>query len=288
MSGHDRDYKVGRKNQWRREVWNCIDERLAVAPRNAVVLYLAGPADLDRPLAIRHGFDANNMIAVERNASAVKSLRLNRALTIHDDFLSACYLWPSNTDVHVVFGDFCNGLPIVQWSRIAQLWTAPHLNNAVFAFNFLCGRENNNSFQYIEQWRAIRGDGYEEEKHRGLMVYTEYVSFMFEGILGMLEHSPNHALTRRKTATQKEWDEYHKEFQRMTLGIEAFTRPKLMSYRSEKQTFNTVIFRNPMGAIKGFNNIDEVRVSCDLRAKGHPTRRKISAILAHRTMRARA
>lgn len=59
------NYNFDEKNKWRIWNWNRIRERLTCKPRDALVLYLAGPQDLDRAVAMRKGFDPLNMIAVE-------------------------------------------------------------------------------------------------------------------------------------------------------------------------------------------------------------------------------
>jgi hypothetical protein len=75
------NYKFGTKANWRRWQWNRIVERLAVPVRDAVVVYLAGPEDLDRPVALSKGFRPDNLIAVDRDGDVVKQLRMNGTLS---------------------------------------------------------------------------------------------------------------------------------------------------------------------------------------------------------------
>ena len=80
-------YKNGNKNQWRRTAWNLLTEKTKDRA-NAVVLYLPGSTDLDRPEALRRGFKFNNLIAVERDAKVAAVLRQRGVPTIQGDLMS--------------------------------------------------------------------------------------------------------------------------------------------------------------------------------------------------------
>ena len=64
------DYTSKPKEIWRRWVWNRVAERINLSitgfkRSEAFGLYLVGPDDLDRPVAMEKGFLSLNLIAVE-------------------------------------------------------------------------------------------------------------------------------------------------------------------------------------------------------------------------------
>jgi hypothetical protein len=65
VTGATRDYDVGRKNHWRRTIWNEILRRTAGQEKQNVVLYLAGPQDLDRTVALQKGVPDQNLVAID-------------------------------------------------------------------------------------------------------------------------------------------------------------------------------------------------------------------------------
>jgi hypothetical protein len=54
-TGATRDYDVGPKNHWRRTIWNEILRRTAGQEKEKLILFLAGPQDLDRNVALQKG-----------------------------------------------------------------------------------------------------------------------------------------------------------------------------------------------------------------------------------------
>lgn len=102
-------YKFGRKNNWRRQVWNEIKRRVKDR-KNARILYLAGPQNADVTVAVSKGFDAANMIAVEADEVRAKALRSMGVNCVPADLNDVCFSWPSKHKVDVVVADFCQGL----------------------------------------------------------------------------------------------------------------------------------------------------------------------------------
>jgi hypothetical protein len=156
MSGAAKDYKFGTKGNWRRTVHNQITDRLYCHPRDAVALYLAGAQDLDRQEFLRRGFKPDNLIAIERDASATDELRCAGTLTIRGEFQSIVGAWRSQR-VSVVFGDFCCGIEPWLPDLLRSMILNPSFDGAVIVFNFLRGRDGRSN--------AIRSKY--NEKHRG-------------------------------------------------------------------------------------------------------------------------
>lgn len=157
MSGADKEYKFGAKNNWRRAVWNSIKAGLVTPVRDATVLYLAGPGDYDREIAVSKGFNPNNLISVERNKKVLSRLRDRGVLTVHGDFIEAAKAWPITKPFDVVFGDFCGDVSKDMLAGIKALTLMQQTARAVFAFNFQRGRDSS-----MAEARALAAT-----KHRG-------------------------------------------------------------------------------------------------------------------------
>lgn len=177
--GHEKQYKFGAKNQWRRTIWNLIDDRLRVHRSKAIVLYLAGEADLDREILIRKGFDSRNLIAVERNVDVVASLRARGILTIQGDFFGVVKAWKSKLPIDVVYGDFCCGLSAEVIGNCWALPFLPALRSSVFAFNLQRGRDATGN--EVRDCRAptlrsvMPPDWRISEKHRGAYAFEAFL-----------------------------------------------------------------------------------------------------------------
>lgn len=65
VTGATRDYDVGPKNHWRRTIWNEILRRTAGQEKEKLILYLAGPQDLDRKVALQKGVPDQNLVAID-------------------------------------------------------------------------------------------------------------------------------------------------------------------------------------------------------------------------------
>lgn len=140
-NGATYDYDYSRKRHWRRWNWNRICERLAVRPRDAVVLYLAGSSDLDRPIALERGFKESNLIAVDRESAVVRELRNSGVITIKGDILDCLVNWPTRHPLHVVLADFCCAPTCSLVEKICLCESVPSVHRAVFSINFMRGRD---------------------------------------------------------------------------------------------------------------------------------------------------
>jgi hypothetical protein len=74
-TGATRDYDVGPKNHWRRTIWNEILRRTAGQEKENLILYLAGPQDLDRKVALQKGVPDQNLVAIPKDTGGVYEQR---------------------------------------------------------------------------------------------------------------------------------------------------------------------------------------------------------------------
>lgn len=172
-------YRNGQKNHWRRNAWNHIAD-LCHDKRNAIVLYLPGSTDLDAPEAIRRGFKAANLIAIERNARVVRQLRDRGRTCICAGLTEVMAAWPDNHAVSVVVADFQCGLSRDVINTMTLWHQYPAFRNAVLLLNLQRGREIGAVWQ-VASCIAEKADtsGLSQRippNHRGLLAVASYVA----------------------------------------------------------------------------------------------------------------
>lgn len=271
----DRDYKVGRKNQWRRELWNAITDRLHVPAREALVLYLAGPDDLDRPLALARGFKPLNLIAVDRDAETVTRLRRSGALCVRGDMVDVVLSWPSDKPLGVILGDFCSGLEKRLWELAAYTALMPQFWDAVIAVNLQRGRDSTGT-HLRAQWSELYGhSALGKTKHRGLLFAGEFAAWAFAIGKGLVAGDSDGLYMKDGGGDPND--------EQFSLCVQA-TRPHFMSYRSgDALTFDSAVLRAPLPPEFKRERKTEIAGTKHLKATRH-----IAAVLAHRTMRIKA
>lgn len=267
MSGAVMNYDFGQKRHWRRWLWNRIAER-APAKRDGLVLYLPGEQDLDRPIAMTHGFRPGNLIGIEINAGVRRRLREKGNLVVGADFVSTVWAGAMSRRVDVVYADFCRGLHVDLMTQ-AWLWLAnPAFNQTVFAFNLLCGREREPE---IGQMRALA------ETPDRAYILAQFLCNAWATI-----DIPDEELADEASAGAALC---LKRTEEMLAASDAAT----MSYRSASgQRFDSLVMRNPLG-ILWEGNARRYKQTILSRALERPgiQRAKLSlaAVMAHRTRR---
>lgn len=150
------NYKTATKNNWRKQCWNEIARRVS-NKKNAVVLYLAAEQDLDRGEAIRRGFRAENLIAVDLRQTVVDSLRSRGKVAIQGRIEHVACAWH---DVDVVYADFCCGFTREAMRAVEMLNLFPFVkDDCVFLFNFQRGRESKAAGEWIREFQGLYEDG---------------------------------------------------------------------------------------------------------------------------------
>lgn len=244
------NYAFAQKDHWRRYVWNQLRDRVKVHPRDAVVIYLAGAQNLDREVAIKKGFHANNLIAVDSDKEVVTALRGSGQLAIHGDIHSVLFNWPSHTPASAVILDYCGGVSSPRVGGIVSFLLRRQSAGCIVAVNALRGRDD------IAWVRSIAAKGAEKFRHRGEI---------FHGmtIRSLVEYAASQGLP------EKDWDKWF-------YGSAAVSSPVLHSYKSGTQVFDSCVFKNPLPEeYLAAEEPDSPALS-----------RQISAVLAHRTRRA--
>ena len=229
MEGLD-NYKTGRKNNWRRTVWNEIARRV-LSRWNAIVLYLAGEQDLDRPVALSKGFKANNMIAVDLRKEVVDKLRREGKLAIHGSLHAVV----ATLEADVILADMCCGLrePVISL-MLTTLFYGRTKPGAVIVFNIQRGREINQTAEVLHLMQnKIKNFAIKVNlspniyKHRGLVL----LSYMLDWARGS-------------------WREDLHDEEAIDISMNIFLKklnPFFLSYKSDACNvfFDTLIVSNP-------------------------------------------
>jgi len=172
-------------------MWNRISEKLKesnIEPKNATVVYLPGPKDRDRPIAIGKGFNANNLIAIDSDEKIITQLKSEGKIAYNGMLSDVLVSYPKKIDV--VFADMCGGLSRVTFSTLNSIVVSSSLHgDSVIAVNLLRGRENGKALNYLKYIRHMSHCG----KHRGHVLFCAYVNEVFtrlgrDGTKAWLEH----------------------------------------------------------------------------------------------------
>lgn len=107
--GASKDYKQGRKNNWRRAMWNEVLRRTDGSERTSPILYLCGRQDMDRDIAISKGVPDQNLIAIDLCMDNAESVRRSGRPSIAADVIDVLAAWPRHRRVAAVLLDFCHG-----------------------------------------------------------------------------------------------------------------------------------------------------------------------------------
>lgn len=243
------NYKFGRKNHARRWVWNRTSERLRASGFGiceSVVLYLAGAQDLDRPVALSHGFRSNNLIAIERDPAVCRELRRAGVLAIHGDAAEVVAAFPVSRvpvvalilDTMMPGGNAANRLFEVAMLTVER--------GGVVAINLQRGRERDDEIR--RQCRRTPG------MHRGYLTLAHWIA---DALPADVISEPN---------------DCHCGDERMVCLFKR-CQPDLFSYRSSVGMDWMVVYQ-PLPRDSG------------TRSPSREIRRQIAAVLAHRTRRA--
>lgn len=310
-NGSHRNYKVGVKNNWRRTVWNEVLARTNGRERSEVILYLAGPDDLDREVATRKGVPYANLIAIDRCSGNARAVREDGGSAIHADALDVLWAWPRNQPVCAVVLDFCCGLEYGVLG-VYDAFDSKPLRDAVVAVNFQRGRD-----VFFNPGREVlRAYGMDAlaarfgvpSTHRGHQflawhaLETVLVAFglapsrdeLTDGQMAARNaRRPNKAAEAwvRVPTDPKELEKCAELAARMCARI---MRPRFLSYRSGVLVFDTVVFQHhasqrPFGAwMRGVQAlIDAAQSRAEKAWADMGLRRRVAAMLAVRTRRMR-
>jgi len=258
MNGGLSSYKFGQKNNWRRRVWNHIRDN-AKSPRLCVGLYLPAEEDLDYAVAVSKGFDPRNLIAVDRDASVVHSLRSKGRLVIYGELLDILRSWPVHrVPLGFIHCDlFSNYSPSAVSIAHAAMESLCLSGGGTLVINLLRGRENSCAGQILKRLGAENG----EAVHRAIPITTAMGAAWAGVTVSNLFQEGTQIWKSQASAADR--------------VVDILQRRRLMfSYKSNGQVFDSAVFNLPPVQGQRRRATDETR--------------QIAAILAHRTMRLRA
>lgn len=222
-SGRNKNYKHGRKNQWRNWAWKEIASRIDNV-KDSKVLYLAGWADIDRRVAVRSGFSPDNIVAVDNSLKVVSSLRRRKVTSLCGDIFNIIYSDPEFFDVFYI--DLCCGYTEDVYRFISWLVTAK-CGKKVILLNLQRGRDQFSS--------KVKKHFNTTEVNRAKLVYFTYCIYMIFNCFGReFENYP---------------DEEKIPIQR---ALEGYVCPCFRSYKGSSVVMDTIIFNSRSSFHRGF------------------------------------
>lgn len=318
--GETRNYKSGQKNNWRRTIWNEVLSRTNGREKTELILYLAGPQDLDRQIAVEKGVPTQNMVAIDFSSENVDRIRQQKVPALSADIHEVLKSWPASRPVCAVLLDFCSGLT-TEGLDVYDVFEREPLRKAVVMVNFMRGRDAftnaiRASLTDVEEYpmAPCHMVGGEEtfslsDKHRALQfmvlhaIETWQAIAQHAGVKGAFADEVTGEFDKdawakalacigvgftpesRGVLSDDRRDEYLRSlwFVFSNMVFKAM-RPAFFSYKSGVLTFDSVVFQH---VARGLDNCPPVvRKAINSKFPSIPdVARKISACLAVRTMR---
>jgi hypothetical protein len=266
------------KFHWRNWMWNRLRERIKChrKRKDSTILYLVGPDDYDRQVAIDKGFTANNLIAVDINQDCVDSVRKNKGLAIQGDICDVIAYWPEDPPINIVCADFTCGLT----DKVMELFNCAMILSRGIRFgqtqlcvNLQRGRDNesNDLRTFIRGLTPeiadfpVLANIYTDPLHRGKQFFAHFTECCMRSMKGI---RPKMYLLTFINQTQ----------------------PIFNSYRQDrtKPFMDSVIFTFPQGYCCNFE--ESVRLYKEYRTDynippDHNITQRIAALKAIRTMK---
>jgi hypothetical protein len=317
-TGSNRDYKSGPKNNWRRSVWNEVLSRTNGREKTEFVLYLAGPQDLDREIAISKGVPAENLIGIDWDQRNVKGVTGKRGCAVAGDALDVLWSWPENRPVCAVLLDFCSGIEFNN-AAIYDAFEKKSLRNAVVMVNFMRGRDPwSNPIRDIQRQAGLMNPLWCEDasgemqivadaSHRGAQFLKFHAHQIWQmgrdfkrlttgcmTTLRKMQGQGGLAFSNPETSGVEVPDDA--EGQRelgvaISLIFARLMKPRFFSYKSGNLRFDSVVFQHHMRSelmepFASMAHLAERSVVARVKAfKELSVVRRIGAMLAVRTMR---
>lgn len=269
MSGSRKNYNFGQKNHWRRTVWNEVLRRTNGAERTRPILYLAGPNDLDRAIAISKGVPPENLIAIDRDRMNVVATRKRGHVAIESDIADVLWSWPDNRPAAAVLLDFCCGVTR-DTAGVLDAFQRRGLADAVVMVNFMRGRDawSNHMRQLLDAagllkplWKANLDDDSDpvcilgDTKHRAFQFLMMNAWDMWCSALGKGSASVYQPAESMAMPYIPPGAEGHDEWVARIGLIFSGWRPKLYSYQSGVLRFDSAVIDPIFG---GAARLDEM------------------------------
>ena len=278
--GAVKNYKFGQKNNWRRSVWNEVIRRTNGREQSESVLYLAGPDDHDRQIAVEKGIPDENLVAIDRSLKNVRACRKDGASAVHGEMKDVLMAWPDSRPVCAVLLDWCGGLGRDAFFTGDAL-IRPVFWHAVIMVNLMRGRDHwsNGMRQMLKElpgaFTAVSASDGELDplKNRAVQFMLFRAAIFFDK-----------AIWRGRDGDP---ETYFAELDVFLKSLHPWTR----SYQSGKLIFDSAIFTSPEGAFFGGQSqivagaLRESVNSSMIKTKDPSMSRQLSAVMAVRTRR---
>lgn len=310
-SGARKNYKFGQKNNWRRTVWNEVLRRTNGREKAEPILYLAGPQDIDRAIAVDKGVPEQNLIAIDRDIANVASVRKEKQPALHGDLREILASWPESRPVCAVLIDFCCGLTMDAIDVYDLLERKP-FRNAVVMVNMMRGRDAwsnemreqiaGGAEDYFDMLMAVSTWEYGPQGPPG----AECLNEKHRALIWLVYHAIDWWATASRYAAKHVagfpgYEEGYEDAAGIMMAGRYFKTadPHFYSYRSGALCFDSVVFQYPLGVLfarprfqsgEGRAALEEVEAEIAdnptfMAARSQEMARKISAMLAVRTSR---
>lgn len=191
-------YKVGTKNNWRRWCWGKVDDHVE-DKQLSTILYLAGPDDLDREVALSKGFHPRCLIGVDAEDDHVRAVRRGDpyngpGVAVGDDLSALIAAWPEDWHIDAILADYCAGLgrsPDALLNACAA--SAAVDTDTLLVCNLQRGRDPYSNKLRKALYETVEAEGYDMHadylegvpvKHRGLQMWFWMIS-MAQNQLGL-------------------------------------------------------------------------------------------------------
>lgn len=251
-NGSRRAYRSGTKETWRNTVWNIMADEV---PPDRPIIYLAGPEDNDRLVALRHGIEHHRLVAIDTSEENIRRRVKGEhgGLGLDERLEDVAWAWPDSWPVGAVVADFCGGWTKALVAFLLAL-ARPAFHGCVVTINLLRGRDplvhevfpglGQDFGRSIESWQKY-ADEYRAELARarsaclrGATVrdpaqYGEWVKEL-KAIVNIMDwmHAA-HPLSRARLAIGHLWG----------CNICAIPLGPLLHYRSDMQMFDSAVFQ---------------------------------------------
>lgn len=275
-----KDYNVPQKRHWRRTIWNTILKHTGGREQHECILYLAGPHDDDRAIAISKGVPARNLIAIDRDAMNITNVRRQHGIGICDTLQNVLSWWPEHQKVCAVLLDLPSGL---EYDVLKCLYVLHRdvFMDAIIMVNLMKGRDRWSNDLRAEL-RYLCPSELDEKNRAKLAIVAWLLITLFPGGERSFTEAHLHDQSTKSIMT--------KLFNHIVLNT--------YEYRSGQLVFNSVVCHTPLHGLDciGRSSVDghdseEFRAHmCVAFDDPHDhvkstTQRKLAALFAVRTKR---
>lgn len=210
-------YDASSKEDHRRWLWNRLAQR--TRPTNRFGLYLCGPEDRDRQVAMTKGFSNGGLVAVDISEEYISRIRRAGGRGIASDIGDVLRHWNDGPLDFVAIDSTSTIESVLRWYADGHLSGAITRRTAVY-LNIQRGREKALS-PYCAQMLA------EGKKHRGLWAISHLVHYWMAKECGP-EWDTNAGTVAHIEMFERAW---------------SLCAPNFSRYRSSKVMMDSVVFR---------------------------------------------